>query len=74
MLPMDLNIIAERLSAKQLILLRISFCVGIYVCMYVCPSRLGMLISVHCARALLFPACLHASKGACAKDEAALLS
>ena len=28
-----------------------------YVCMYVCPSRLGMPILVHCARALVFPAC-----------------
>ena len=39
-------IIAERLSARQLILLSISFCVGMYVdlCMCVCPSRLGMLI------------------------------
>ena len=25
--------------------------------MYVCLSRLGMLISVHCVRALVFPAC-----------------
>ena len=33
---------AKSLSARQLILLRISFCVS----MYVCPSRLGMLISV----------------------------
>ena len=33
-------IIAERLSARQLIQLRISFC----VCMYVCRSRFGMLI------------------------------
>ena len=31
------NIIAERLSARQLILLWISFCVG----MFVCPSRLS---------------------------------
>ena len=28
-------LIAERLSARQLILLRISFCVGMYVCMSV---------------------------------------
>ena len=49
------TVIAERLSARQLILLRISFCVG----MFVCPSRLGMLISVHCARALVFPGLLH---------------
>ena len=33
-------LIAERLNARQLILLRISFC----VCMYGCPSRVGMLI------------------------------
>ena len=34
------TLIAEHLSARQLILLHISFCVY----MYVCPSRLGMLI------------------------------
>ena len=54
-------IIVERLSVRQLILLRISFCV---VCMYVCRSRLGMLIIVcstflfstaRAAAALLFP-------------------
>ena len=37
-------LIAECLSARQLILLRISFCVCMYVCMCVCPSCLGMLI------------------------------
>ena len=48
---MPINFIAERLSARQLFLLHISFCVcmyvimyDMYVCMYVCPSRLGMLI------------------------------
>ena len=30
-----LNIIAERLSTRQLILLRISFCVDMFVCMFV---------------------------------------
>ena len=33
-----LMVIAERLSARQLILLRISFCVGMYVCLYVCHA------------------------------------
>ena len=32
------KIIAERLSTRQLIQLRISFCVCMYVCMYVCMS------------------------------------
>ena len=54
------SLVAERLNARLLILLRISFCVG----MYVRPSNLGMLISVHCARALVLPArlalCVHA--------------
>ena len=50
----SLLLVAERLSARQLILLSISFCVDMYVYyMYVCPSRLEMLISLHCARVLI---------------------
>ena len=37
-------IIAEHLSARHLILLRMRLYVCMYVYMYICPSRLGMLI------------------------------
>ena len=37
-----LGLIAERLSARELILRRISEIVGMYVCMYMYPSRLGI--------------------------------
>ena len=46
--------IAENLSARLLILLRMSFCVGMFVCMYVCMLRnanfctLRTRISVSC--------------------------
>ena len=47
------HVIAERLSARQLILLRISFCVRMYVCMSVTLRNanidtLRMCISVSC--------------------------
>ena len=49
-------IIAERLSARQLILCRISFCVCMYVCTYVCMSiTLRSANYVHCTHAIVFP-------------------
>ena len=49
MLDCDI-IIAECLSTRQLILLRISFC----ICMYICPSCVGVLIfCMRCAPAVL---------------------
>ena len=53
------SIIAERFSVRQLNLLHFSFCVCLYVCMYVCPSRLGMLI--FCKRCVLKVQCAHAT-------------
>ena len=44
-------VVAKRLSARQLILLRISLC--ICMCMYVCLSRLGMLIFCTCTWCVL---------------------
>ena len=48
--PLEDRFTAEHLSVRQLILFHISFCICMcnILCMYVCISRLGMLI--FCAR------------------------
>ena len=52
------TIIAERLSARQLILLRISFCVCMYVCMYVTLRNANFLLhNSACAYACMLHTC-----------------